>query len=269
MPFNPAEEIESLRQRWQIEGHLLADSASKEDGNRHVGGGVPTEAQFRDAQEFVDMGMGPINRKAMDAIFKKVRRETAMTDKNAEALREIRVQLRDLETSLTNKLGQHFSRVAMAIDAIEKPIPTPVDHRPRLHSTSSGLYHFSRNVGGKCEVFNVQDGWAPRNASTWSSKSAALRDLAKATGYEIRVIPTSTSRYGIESGTKFLMSIDGNWITSPASRQHILLLPRELAEATRDGLNARGEFPQAMCDTSGVLATNPPQNPSQTDSEPS
>jgi hypothetical protein len=45
------------------------------DGNRYVGGGVPTEAQLRDAHDFVDGVMGPINKKVVAAIFKKAKEE--------------------------------------------------------------------------------------------------------------------------------------------------------------------------------------------------
>jgi len=201
-----------------------------------------------------------------------------MTDRNVEA---VRAKLAERAATGLRKYGttterkdltplqwfQHlqdelmdasvYAEVLMRTFAVEPSPPTPPDHGPKLIRDGDGdtdVYWFTRRVNGVQEFFYTGCKWVAADhdepdgeADGWLDKADALRALAKATGWEIRVVGTSRGFYDVVSGN-WTLSSGGVWKEERPQGWVSKYLPEALA---RD-CEARGHYPEAMCDRGEV-----------------
>ena len=133
--------------------------------------------------------------------------------------------------------------------------PTSPDHGAKLIRDGDGdtdVYWFTRRVNGVQEFFYTGCKWVAAGhdepdgeADGWLDKADALRALAKATGYEIR-IDRDASFPAVRSGNWYLNNM-GEWVDKffwPTTQFTVESVARDC--------EARGHYPAAMCDRGEV-----------------
>jgi len=194
-----------------------------------------------------------------------------MTDRNVEAVRNKLAEraatgLRKYGTTTERKdltplqWFQHlqdelmdaavYVEVLMRTLAVKLPPPIPPDHGAKLNRDDDGIFYFTRRVNGVRQVFYERNDWEDnpidgKGGDGWSTKAAALRALAKATGYEIKVEPCS-GLHSVQSGG-YGLTHTGFWDRDGGTRSF-----KFTAEALARDCEARGHYPAEMCDRGEV-----------------
>jgi hypothetical protein len=126
------------------------------------------------------------------------------------------------------------------------------DHGPKLHF-ERGVYHFTRRLNGRVEAFfSGPSSWFPADAGTgFPDAPSALRALAKATGWEIKVEQDGYTlggalAYRVVSG-RYLLRSDGVW-----DQAVWFATTKPVAEALARDCDARGHYPAELCDRGEV-----------------
>jgi hypothetical protein len=138
-----------------------------------------------------------------------------------------------------------YCEVLMRTLAVKPSPPTPPDHGPKMRQSTGG-YYIVRQKEGKLESFAGGTWTATRPSDEWSTKADALRALAKATGYEIKAVPTPAGKWFVKSNVYLLDTVNGQWSNSTIGVEHAA------AKLIAEALEARGHYPDPMCDRGEV-----------------